>query len=102
MTGCAQSLRGGHHDLDKFLAFERDPERCAVSGVLAVHPLAPSAVHLTLLRDVGDVDEGRQDAALVGSGLGEVCIDRDERLLGLLVVRVDLVARDSDGETRLS
>jgi hypothetical protein len=79
------SLRRRHHDLHDMRRFELDADTGAHRRVRCVDPFVPSAIHFTFPLDVGDIDDGREDLALVRTAERKAFIDAGERLGGLLV-----------------
>src|SRR6202142_3743466 len=64
---------------------ERDAEAGAHRRLGAGHPLIPGFFYLFFARDVSDVDDRRQNAALVATRHCQALVDAFERLAGLLV-----------------
>src|SRR5689334_20341938 len=95
-------LHGRHHNLDDVRRFEIDADASAHRRVLAIDPLIPSPVHLGLALDVGDIDDRREDSALVRAAQREAFVDTGERLHALLIHRgSDRIGSDRDGENKI-
>ena len=79
-----RSDRRDHADLDAILrpgepGLHRGPRRFAVR----CDPAIPDAVHLVEIGDIGEIEIGGEDSALVGAGLGEQGIDPGQYFGGL-------------------
>src|SRR6202043_946337 len=67
--------------------------------IVGVDPFVPGAIHLALPLHVGDVDDGREDLALVRAAQREALVDAGERACALLVHRGGhRIGRDRHGE----
>src|SRR5450755_509987 len=98
----ALSLGRRHHDLHDMRRFELDADAGPHRWIFGIDPFVPGAVHLVLALHVGDVDDGREDPALVRTAQCEALVDPRERLDGLLVQRGgDRIGRDRHGEYQI-
>src|ERR1700676_4451214 len=89
------SLRRRHHDLHDMRRFEFNADAGPHRWIFGVDPFVPGAVHLAFALHVGDVDDGRQNPALVRAAQRKTLVDPPECLDGLLVQRGgDRIGRD--------
>src|ERR1700688_3843903 len=82
--------------------FEIDADASPHRRVGGVNPFVPGAVHLPLPLHVGDVDDRRENLALVGAAQREALVDAMERLDALLVHRGGYwIGRNRHGENEV-
>src|SRR5258708_7020230 len=94
-----RSLRRRHHNLHNMRRFELDADAGPPRRVFCLHPFLPGAGPLPPFPPIADIDDGREDPALVRAAQREALVDARERLHALLVHRgSDGIGRDRHGE----
>src|SRR5258708_10989349 len=94
-----RSLRRRHHNLHNMRRLELEADAGPHRRIFGVYPFVPGAVHLALSLHIADIDDGREDPALVRAAQREALVDARERLHGLLIHRGRHgIGRDRHGE----